>query len=619
VTDRIRDVSKDLLTRGRYAKAALGIVHRAAGGWTIAWFATLIIQGVIPAGIVYLTKWLIDAIAAAVGAGLSMEVVQTVAAPAGAMIGLLVLQQILGSIIEWINTAQTELVQDHMKRLIHAKAVEVDFAFYENSQYYDRLEQANTQATGRSLALLQNIGGVLQGVVTLLSISVILITYSILLPLVLVVSTLPALYVVVRHNQYYHDWWHRTTADRRWAGYFDSMLTVQLAAAEVRIFNLGNFFSTNYQVLRKRLRNERLDLMKRQTLAKLWAGMFALVVTGGVMLWIGARALRGVATLGDLGLFYQAFNQGQSLMRNLLNNAGQIYTNTLFLEHLFVLLATEPEIHDPVEPLPFPKKITQGIEFRNVTFHYPGIDKPALSNFSMTFPAGKIVAIVGANGAGKSTLTKLLCRFYDPQEGQVLIDGVDIRRFRLAELRRQISIMFQFPMKYQAVASENIGLGSRDQQPELDEVIAASKGAGSHDFIMRLHKGYDTLLGRWFESGTDLSGGEWQRIALARAFLRKGEIVVLDEPTSSMDSWAENEWLRRFRELVKGRTAIIITHRFTTAMQADIIHVMEGGNVVESGTHDELVEAGGRYASSWMEQMRVERTPAQGLIADELQ
>jgi ATP-binding cassette, subfamily B, bacterial len=615
VKGRIQEVASNLALRGRYAKAALGIVHRAAGGWTVAWFATLVLQGIIPAGVVYLTKWLIDSVAAAVGAGASMDVVTMVMMPALAMIGLLVLQQILGSVIEWINTAQTELVQDHMKALIHSKAVEVDFGFYENSTYYDRLEQANSQATSRSLALLQNMGGVLQGIVTLVSISVILITYSILLPIVLLVSTLPALYVVVRHNQLYHDWWHKTTADRRWAGYFDTMMTVQAAAAEVRIFNLGQFFSTSYQILRKRLRGERLDLLRKQTVAKFGAGMFALVMTGGVMGWIGLRALRGTATLGDLGLFYQAFNQGQSLMRNLLSNAGQMYTNTLFLEHLFVLLSTHPEIHDPEEPADFPKRITQGIEFRNVSFSYPGVEHKALENFSMDFPAGKIVAIVGANGAGKSTLTKLLCRFYDPTEGQVLLDGVDIKRYRLADLRRQISIMFQFPMRYQAVAAENIGLGSKDQSPTREEIVAAAKGAGAHEFIERLHQGYDTLLGRWFQSGTDLSGGEWQRIALARAFLRRGEIVVLDEPTSSMDSWAENEWLRRFRKLVEGRTAIIITHRFTTAMQADMIHVMEDGNVVESGTHEELIELGGRYAASWMEQMRIEQAPSQGITA----
>jgi ATP-binding cassette, subfamily B, bacterial len=614
VNQRIIDVLRDLRLRGSLASSAIRIVRDAAGAWTVAWIFILIIQGVVPAGIVWLTKWLIDAVADAVAAGASWEVVQTIAIPAGFMIGLMLLQQILGSLIEWINTAQTELVQDHMKRLIHTKSVSVDFAFYENAEYYDRLEQANTQATTRSLALLQNMGGLIQATVTLLSISVILITYSVLLPLVLLISTIPALVIVVRHNQRLHDWWKQTTADRRWAQYFDSMQTIQVAAAEVRIFGLGDFFSVNYQTLRKRLRKERLDLLKKQTIAKFGAGFFALIVTGGVMGWIGLRALRGLATLGDLGLFYSAFNQGQGLMRSVLNNAGQIYTNTLFLEHLFVLLETQPEITDPEEPVPLPLPLRGGILFDNITFRYPGAEVAALENFTLEIPAGKTVAIVGANGAGKSTLTKLLCRFYDPENGAVRLDGVDLREFSLEELRGQISIMFQFPMRYQAVAAANIEVGSLRQRPSREEIVESSKDAGAHEFVSKLPKGYDTLLGKWFSTGTDLSGGEWQRIALARAFLRRGEIVVLDEPTSSMDSWAENEWLRRFRRLVKDRTAIIITHRFTTAMQADIIHVMEDGQVVESGTHEELIDLGGRYASSWLEQMRVEQSPSPGLV-----
>lgn len=607
---RIKQLIPELKRRAVYARSALGIVRDAAGAWTLAWLVTLVLQGMVPAGIVYLTKWLIDAVAGAVGAGVSFEVVQSVLLPTLAMVGLLLLQQILGSLIEWINTAQTELVQDHMKHLIHGKAVEVDFAFYENAEYYDRLEMANTQATQRSLALLQNIGGLLQGAVTLVSISAILVTYSLWLPVVLLVSTLPALYVVVKHNQRLHDWWNTTTADRRWAYYFDTLLTVQRSAAEVRIFSLGDFFSKAYQDIRQRLRTERLKLLRSQTMARLGAGLIALAITGAVMGWIGLRALRGTATLGDIGLFYQAFNQGQSLMRNLLNNAGQIYTNTLFLEHLFILLQQKPEIADPERPVPVPERLRTGIHFRNITFRYPGMERAALENFSLEIPAEKTVAIVGANGAGKSTLTKLLCRFYDPQEGAVELDGVDIRDVRLEELRRQISIMFQQPVQYQAIAADNISVGAVGQDPSREAIEEAARGAGAHEFITRLDKGYDTLLGRLFASGTDLSGGEWQRIALARAFLRQGQIVVLDEPTSSMDSWAENEWLKRFRKLVKNRTAVIITHRFTTAMQADIIHVMEKGKVVESGTHEELLEQGGRYASSWYEQMRVEEQGA---------
>jgi ATP-binding cassette subfamily B protein len=251
----------------------------------------------------------------------------------------------------------------------------------------------------------------------------------------------------------------------------------------------------------------------------------------------------------------------------------------------------------------------EGICFEQITFRYPGSERVALQDFNLTVPAGQVAAIVGANGAGKSTLVKLLCRFYDPEAGQITLDGINIRDMSLAELRRLITVLFQWPVPYHATAGQNIALGDVQAAPSAAEIAAAARGAGAHEVIARLPREYDTLLGKWFADGTELSGGEWQRIALARAFLRRAQIVVLDEPTSFMDSWAEAEWLARFRALVHGRTALIITHRFTTAMCADVIHVMQNGQIVESGSHDDLLARGGLYAQSWAAQMRLALTP----------
>jgi ATP-binding cassette subfamily B protein len=239
-----------------------------------------------------------------------------------------------------------------------------------------------------------------------------------------------------------------------------------------------------------------------------------------------------------------------------------------------------------------------------VTFTYPGSDEPALDGFNLEIPAGKSVAVVGENGAGKSTFIKLLCRFYDPDQGQLTVDGTDLRRFSLDSIRRRISILFQFPMRYQITVRENISFGDPEAPDTTEALHEAAVAAGADGFISRLPKTYDTILGRWFEGGRELSGGEWQRMALARAFFRRAPIVVLDEPTSFMDSWAENEWLDRYEKMVQGKTSLIITHRFTTAMRADIIHVMDRGRIIESGSHDELIALGGRYASSWSSQMR---------------
>lgn len=600
---QLRELLHEAKARARLIGRTLRLVHGAAGLWMVLWAVLLIGNGLIPAALVYLTKYLVDSVAATVSAGATWENVQVILIPAAAMGGLLVLQRSLGGLTSWVSMAQSELVQDRVKELVHEKAAAVHYSFYESAGYFDRLQQANSQASGRTLGLIQNIGNLFQSAITFASIVVILLPYGLFIPLLLVLSTLPALYVVVHHNRRHHAWWERNTPLQRWAQYFDGIITHNLAAAEIRLLGVGPFLQAKYQHYRGRLRRERLQLAKEQALATLGASAVALVAVGGAMAWMVWQALRGMASLGDLALFYQAFNQGQSLMRTLLSGAGQIYSDTLFLDHLFTFLDQESEgSREPAEQQPFPPTLHQGIAFEGVTFRYPGTREPALRDFDMVVPAGKVVAVVGANGAGKSTLIKLLCRLYEPNEGCVLIDGVDIRRFSIARLRRNISVMFQYPVRYQATVAENISMG-HEGAPE-EEVREAGRNGGADGFIKRLPEEYDTQLGRLFEGGTELSGGEWQRIALSRAFLRQAPIVVLDEPTSYMDSWAEADWLKRFRRLVRGRTAVIITHRFTTAMQADLIYVMMEGAIVEAGTHEELLEQGGRYAESWRVQVR---------------
>jgi len=335
------------------------------------------------------------------------------------------------------------------------------------------------------------------------------------------------------------------------------------------------------------------------------------LIGGSALAWMLWRALHGHVTLGDLALLYQAFNRGQDLMRALLSDVGQIYSNSLFLGHLFAFLNLESQITDPSAPERTPGAIRQGVQFHGVTFRYPGSERAALRDFSLTVPAGQIVALVGANGAGKSTLTKLLCRFYDPESGTITIDGTDIRRFSVADLRRMLTVLFQHPVPYHATAAENIALGDMRLTPDGEALAQAARSAGADEVIQRLPHGYDTLLGKWFAEGTELSGGEWQRLALARAFLRRASLIILDEPTSFMDSWSEADWFERLRALASGRTTVLITHRFTIAMRADIIHVMHDGQIVESGSHAELLALRGRYAQSWQQQFAAGQSGAQ--------
>jgi ATP-binding cassette subfamily B protein len=579
-----------------YLPRALKLVWEVGRPWTVAWAILLIVQGLLPVALVYLTKLVVDGVVAAARNGSQNVLVLLLL-----LGGVLLLMESVRVAINWVRIVQSELLQDHITSLIHQKSVTADLAFYELSDYYDHLHRARTEARYRPVALLGNLGALLQNSITLLAMGAILISLGPWLALALLLSTLPAFYVVVHYALAEYQWRQRTTAGDRRAWYYDWIMTTAEAAAELRLFGLGKYFQSNYKDLRRGLRGERLQLTRRQSLAELGASLIALLIAGVALGWMVWKSLHGLVTLGELALIYAAFNQGQGLMRTLLENAGQLYGNSLFLGNLFEFLSLQPRIISPPSP-PVLRAVDFGIAFNHVSFSYPDATSKALDDFSITIPSGKIVAIVGPNGAGKSTLLKLLCRFYDPIAGNIEIDGRDLREFATEDLQRAITVLFQQPFHYNTTVRENVLYGDLKLQASEAQVAAAIRAAGADEIVARLPQHEQTLLGRWFAGGTELSVGEWQRIALARAFLRQAPIVILDEPTSALDPWAEADWLERFRELAIGRTSIIITHRFTTAMHADVIHVMDRGRIVESGSHDRLLGVNGLYAESWSRQ-----------------
>ena len=378
--------------------------------------------------------------------------------------------------------------------------------------------------------------------------------------------------------------------------YFTSLLTGDSHAKEIRLFGLGDVFVNRFGLLRKQIRQERLDLLKKRSTATLLAQLASIIPGFALYGFLVYRALQGLMTVGDLVMFYQAVQRGQGYVTQLLTGIATLYENNLFLSNVHEFLALKPKVTDPPRPKPIPTGTEEGIVFNNVKFQYPNSERTVLDGINFSIRPGEHIALVGENGSGKTTLVKLLLRLYDPTDGAITLNGVDLRELSLQSLRRNISVVFQDYAKYHLSAKENIWFGDVEAPPDDQRIITAAKKSKAHETLEKLPAGYDTLLGKWFADGEELSIGEWQKIALARAFLREANIIVLDEPTSALDAKAEYEVFNNFHQLSLTRTAILISHRLSTVKMADRIYFLENGMIVESGSHDELIVHGGKYA-----------------------
>jgi ATP-binding cassette subfamily B protein len=574
---------------------ALQIVWKSSDRWTVANVVLLFIQGLLPLASLYLIKLTIDAVGTGVSAANKGEALTQI-------MGLIVLSGLVAllgsfceSIAELVSEVQAQVVSDYIATLIHAKSIEVDLEYYENGQYYDALHRAQQEASYRPTSVLNNLIGLAQNSVSSLALAGLLVSLNWAIAILLILSVLPGTLMRLKYDSQLYRWRRQKTEVERQAYYLDWMLTAGEFAKEIRLFNLGKLFADRFHNLRRQLYREQLKLTSSHALMQLLTQISTTLAVFGSYAFITYRTLQGTITLGELVMYYQGFQRLQSSLQGILGSLTRLYSDNLFLSNLYEFLDLRPKLSDPAHPQPVPQPMQAGIAFQQVSFQYANSRCPALQDITLTVHPGEVVALVGENGSGKTTLIKLLCRLYDPNQGSISWDGIDLRDFNTADLRRQISVIFQDYVCYNLSARDNIWLGNIDCPPDAEAIAQAARRANADRVIAQLPQGYDTLLGNLFQEGEELSIGQWQKIAMARAFLRDSQIIILDEPTSALDPKAEAEVFAQFRQLLKGQAAILISHRLSSVKMADCIYVLDRGKIVEQGSHPELMDKRGLY------------------------
>jgi ATP-binding cassette subfamily B protein len=591
-----RERLKEARSAFRNVPRAFKLVWEADRNSTLIMGLITLIGAILPISQAYVAKLIVDEVVFAVTNSTGVDAGLRATLPYLLIeFALLTLGAALNqgrSLIEHILNAR---LGNQINTAIIRKALSLDLHYFEDAQFYDKLQNARREANFRALQMINTSFNLVQNGLTLASFAVGLLTFSPLVALVLFGATIPAFLAQTHFSRLHFRLLTWRAPESRRMNYLEHLLTVDSTVKEIKLFGLGEPLLQRYQELFWKFYAEDTALARRRSLISLFWGILASMSYYGAYAWIVLRTVAGTITIGDMTFYLTLFRQSQGTFQGLFQNLNQLFEAGLFMENLFGFLDLTPQMNSG-SGRKIPRPIKHGIEFRNVSFRYPDRPDWALRELNLTILPGEKIALVGANGAGKTTLIKLLTRLYDPTEGQILLDGVDLRDYDLEDLRLSIGVIFQDFVRYQVSARENIGFGQIKDLADEPRILAAAERGGADEVIERLPEGYDTLLGRWFEKGAELSGGQWQKIALGRAFMRDSEVLVLDEPTAALDAEREYEIFQRFRDLTAGRIALLISHRFSTVRMADRIIVIEGGRLTELGTHRELLDLGGTYA-----------------------
>jgi ATP-binding cassette subfamily B protein len=484
----------------------------------------------------------------------------------------------------------------HINSLIIEKALTLDLSHFEQSEFYDKLQNARHEADQRALDIVVQGHNLIQTSVTFFIFALLLMRFSPWLVIILLGATLPSFGLQNKYGQFTFRLLSGQAPGRRQMKYFEELLTVDRYVKEIKLFGLGRMLLGRYTQLFWQLFDEDMTLAWRRSLVSLVWGTIALTGYFGSIAWIMFRTIAGAITFGDAVLYLEVFERSHYMGQNILISMIRLYENSLFVSNVFAFLDLEPELTPTATAEPVPVRFQKSLEFKDMSFKYPGKTSWALRGINLTLHPGEKLALVGLNGAGKTTLVKLVARLYDPTEGQILLDGVPLNQYDQAEWHKKLGVIFQDFVQYQFTAAENIGVGQIESIADQARITMAAHKGGAHQFLVNLPAGYNTMLGKWFENGHELSQGQWQKVALSRAFMRRAEILILDEPTASLDAEQEYRIFQQFQELTKGKTAVLISHRFSTVRMADRIAVIEDGRISELGSHDDLMVLNGSYA-----------------------